>query len=60
MQFYVVFIIYSARFTVEADDGELFIRSEGSFALEWMDVGQHSSNIHKFLDRFDDVLQDMD
>ena len=60
MQFYVIFIIYSGKFSIEADDAELFIRSEGAFALEWMDVGQHSANIRKFLDRLDDVLQDID
>ncbi len=58
MRFYVMFLIWGAKFTVEVEDGELFIRSEGSFPLEWMDVGQHSDNIKRFVNRLEDILED--
>lgn len=57
--FYLMFMTWGAKFTVEVEDEELFIRSEGAFPLEWMDVGQHGENIKKFLDRLEDIL-DMD
>lgn len=55
---HLVIMTWGARFTVDVDEGELFIRSEGSFPLEWLDVGQHSANIKKFLDRIEDILED--
>lgn len=55
---YLVFLTFGAKFTVEVEDEELFIRSEGSFPLEWMDLGQHGENIKKFLDRLEDILED--
>jgi hypothetical protein len=56
--FYIIFLTWGARFTVEIEEEKLFIRSEGSFPLEWLDVGQHSENIKRFLDRFEDILDD--
>ena len=60
MHFYVIFLIWGAKFTVEVDEEKLFIRSEGAIPLEWMDVGQHSDNIRRFLNRLEDVLEDQD
>ena len=56
--FYIIFLTWGARFTVGIEEEKLFIRSEGLFPLEWLDVGQHSENIKRFLDRFEDILDD--
>jgi hypothetical protein len=58
MGFHIIFLTWGAKFIVEADDGELFIRSEGIVPIEWMDIGQHGANINKFLDRFEEILDD--
>ena len=58
MGFHIIFILWGAKFFVEVGDGELFLRSEGIFVLEWMDVGQHGANIEKFLNRVEDILED--
>lgn len=57
---YIVFLTWGAKFTVEVEEEELFIRSEGSFPLEWVDLGQHGGNIKKFLDRVEDILEEGD
>ena len=53
-----IVMTWGANFFVEIDDEELFIRSEGAIAIAWMDLGQHSQNIRKFLDRLEDFLED--
>jgi hypothetical protein len=60
MGFYVIFLTWGAKFTVEIDEAKLFIRSEGLVPIEWLDLGQHGANIKKFLDRFEDILEDED
>ncbi len=56
--FYLIFLTWGAKFTVEIEEEKLFIRSEGIVPIEWLDVGQHSHNIKKFLDRVDDILEE--
>ncbi len=56
--FYLVFLTFGAKLTVEIEEESLHIRSEGSFPLEWMDIGQHGENINKLLKRVDDILED--
>jgi len=58
MGMHLIFMTWGAKFFVEADEEELFVRSEGAFPLEWMDLGQHGENIKKFLDRLEDFLQE--
>jgi hypothetical protein len=58
MGFYIIFLTWGARFTVEIEEERLHLRSEGAFPLEWLDVGQHGENIKRFLDRFEDILDD--
>jgi hypothetical protein len=58
--FYAIFMTWGAKVTVEVAEERLHIRSEGSFPLEWMDVGQHAENIKKFLQMVDDVLEHQD
>jgi hypothetical protein len=58
MGFFVVFLTWGARLTVEVDEEEMFIRSEGAIPIEWLDIGQHGENIKRFLDRVEDVLED--
>src|SRR6516165_2536453 len=55
MGFHVIFVTFGARFMVEADEERLHLRSEGAMPLAWMDLGQHSENIRRFLDRVDDL-----
>jgi hypothetical protein len=56
--FYIIFMTWGAHFTVDVEEEKLHLRSEGAFVLEWLDVGQHSENIKKFLDRVDDILEE--
>jgi hypothetical protein len=49
---------WGEKVIVEVDEGELFVRSEGAFALAWLDFGKHAANIHKFLDAVEDHLGD--
>jgi hypothetical protein len=56
--FYLIFMIWGSKFTVEVEDERLFLRSEGLIPIEWLDLGQHSDNIKKFLDRFEDLLDE--
>ena len=46
------------RVIVEIDDDELWVRSEGSFPLLWVDFGQHHTNVNQFLRRVDDFLDE--
>ena len=55
---YIIFVIFGTKFTVEIEEGKLFLRSEGAIPIEWLDVGQHNDNIKRFLDRFDEFLED--
>src|ERR1043166_2789659 len=57
MRWQIIFLFWPARFTVEAEEERLHLRSEGSFPLEWMDLGQHNDNIKTSLNRFDDWLE---
>lgn len=56
--FYLIFMIWGSKFTIEIEEGKLFLRSEGAIPMEWLDFGQHADNIKKFLDRFEDMLDD--
>jgi hypothetical protein len=58
--FYIIFLTWGARFTVEIEEEKLFIRSEGSFPLAWLDVGQHAENIKKFVDRIEEMREEGD
>ena len=58
MGFYLIFLCWGAKFTVEIEEEFLYVRSEGLVAIEWLDVGQHSDNIKKFLDRFEEILEE--
>src|SRR5262249_27459144 len=58
MGFYIIFLTWGARLTVEVEKGGLALRSEGVFVLEWLDIGQHKANINKFLDRLEDILDE--
>jgi len=58
--FYLIFLCWGAKFTVDIEEGRLHVRSEGSVPIEWLDVGQHSANIKKFLDQFEDILDESD
>jgi hypothetical protein len=59
-EFHGIIMTWGAKFIVEIEDEELFIRSEGSIPIAWMDIGQHSHNIRKFLERLEDFLEDED
>ena len=52
-----ILVTWGARFMIEIEDEELFLRSEGAIAIAWIDLGQHTHNIRKFLDCFDDLLE---
>jgi hypothetical protein len=56
--FHGIFMTWGAKFLVEIDDEELFIRSEGSVTIAWMDFGQHSHNIRRFLERVEEFLDE--
>ena len=58
MGFYIIFMTWGARFIVEIEEDELFIRSEGAIPLAWLDFGQHGENIKRFLQRFEEILED--
>jgi hypothetical protein len=55
---YGFFLTFGDRVTVDADDGEVWVRSEGKFALAWLDFGQHRANLNRFLDTLEDFLDD--
>ena len=51
-----IIVLWGERVIVEVADGELWVRSEGSFPLQWLDFGKHQTNIHHFLRRVEDFL----
>jgi hypothetical protein len=53
-----IIVLWGQRVIVEADDDELWVRSEGSFPLLWVDFGQHHTNVNQFLRRVDDFLDE--
>jgi hypothetical protein len=57
-EFIAVFFTWGAKVTVEVEEEEIRVRSEGTFALAWMDVGQHQANTGKFLRRLDEILEE--
>src|SRR5262245_58963869 len=57
-EMYGIMMTWGAKFFVEIEEEELYIRSEGAFVLAWLDVGQHSMNINRFLNRLEDYLDD--
>jgi hypothetical protein len=58
--FYLIFLCWGAQFIIDIEDGHLHLRSQGSVPIEWLDVGQHSANIKRFLDRFEEILDEAD
>jgi hypothetical protein len=54
----VIIVLWGERLIVEVDDGELWVRSEGSLPLQWLDFGKHQTNIHQFLRRVESFLED--
>jgi hypothetical protein len=54
----VFIVLWGERLIVEVEDGELWVRSEGSFPLQWLDFGKHQTNIHQFLRRVEEFLED--
>jgi hypothetical protein len=59
-EFIGIMMTWGAKVLIEIDDGELFVRSEGSIPIAWMDFGQHARNIRRFLDRLEDILEEND
>jgi hypothetical protein len=53
-----IIVLWGERLIVEVEDGGLRVRSEGSFPLQWLDFGKHQTNIHQFLRRVEDYLDD--
>jgi hypothetical protein len=58
MALHIIFLTWGAKFTVEIEEERLHLRSEGATPLAWLDLGQHSENIRKFLDRLEDILEE--
>jgi hypothetical protein len=54
---HVIFVTWGAKFIVDIEDEWLHLRSEGSIPIAWVDLGQHRSNIDRFLNRFEDLLE---
>jgi hypothetical protein len=55
---YMIFLIFGAKMTVEVKEGAVNVRSEGSFPLEWLDVGQHTDAIQTFMKALKRALKD--
>jgi hypothetical protein len=53
-----IFIMWGERFIVRVLEVELFVRSEGSFPLAWLDFGKHQTNVNLFLRRLEDFLEE--
>jgi hypothetical protein len=53
-----LFVTWGERVIVEVDEEELFVRSEGLFALAWLDLGRHQANVHKLISRVEDFLEE--
>ena len=56
-EFHGIIMTWGAKFIVEIEDEELFIRSEGSIAIAWMDFGQHARNLRRFLECLEDIME---
>jgi hypothetical protein len=52
-----IFVMWGERLIVRVLEEQLFVRSEGSFALQWLDFGKHQANVTKFLNRVEDFLE---
>jgi hypothetical protein len=52
----VIFVFWGERVIVEVDDGKLWVRSEGSFPLLWLDFGKHQTSIGLILRRVENLL----
>ena len=54
-----VFVSYGEKVTIDIErDGWLRVRSECSFALQWMDWGKNSSNVRRFLNALENVIDE--
>jgi hypothetical protein len=53
-----IIVLWGERLIVEVEDDRLWVRSEGSFPLQWLDFGKHHTNITQFLRRVEDFLDD--
>jgi len=51
-----IFIMWGERLIVRVLEEELFVRSEGSFPLAWLDFGKHQTNVNLFLRRVKEFL----
>jgi hypothetical protein len=52
-----MFVSYGEKVTVEIErEGWLRVRSECSFPLQWMDWGKNASNVRRFLNALEDVI----
>jgi len=56
--FIAIFFTWGAKLIVEIEEEEVWVRSEGTFALAWFDIGQHQTNTGKFLRRLDEICED--
>ncbi len=55
----MTFFSWGESITIEVErGGRVFVRSEYSFPLAWLDWGHNSSNVTRFLKRLDDLLGD--
>jgi hypothetical protein len=57
-EFIAIFFTWGAKLIVEIEEEEVWVRSEGTFVLAWIDIGQHQANTGKFLRRLDEILED--
>jgi hypothetical protein len=55
---FIIFFTFGAKLTVEVKDGAVNVRSEASFPLEWLDLGQHADNIQNFMKALKRALRD--
>jgi hypothetical protein len=54
-----IFVSYGEKVTIEIErDGWIRVRSECSFPLQWMDWGKNSSNVRRFLNALEDVMDE--
>jgi hypothetical protein len=57
-EFIGIFMTWGARLLIEIEEEEVFIRSEGTIAIAWLDIGQHRRNIKRFLDMLEELLDE--
>ncbi|HLW66856.1 MAG TPA: hypothetical protein VKS79_16195 [Gemmataceae bacterium] len=54
-----IFISYGEKVTIDIErDGWIRVRSECSFPLQWMDWGKNASNVRRFLNALEDVIDE--